>query len=596
MNSSITQSEYVFTHAASCKDCYRCLKSCPVKAIKIKDGQAYIIGDRCIECNICAQNCAQNAISYKNDKSKFYELMKSGRQVVISVAPSYSSICAQWERERFPSALRRLGFSFVSGSSVAANVVAKETMRIVNENPNKSYITSLCPTVVNYIERYRPDLIENLIPVASPYLVHARWLKEKFGDDVAVVHTDSCLAKKMEILRPEFAGLVDIVLSFGELKEIFEEQKIYLRSCEEGEFEETPVGNARLYQLVGGLSAIAGFKEDDLLTTKVLAISGFQDIKNSLDFVKTSKNILIEPLFCYKGCINGPGMHVKNNVFERRVEMIEYIKTRRSNPVETDPLRNVDASRTFSTNNIFKRENFTVEQIRAVLAKTGDSDPEKRPNCFSCGYPTCSDKAVAVLEDMAEVEMCIPYMRRFAESKASKIINSSPYGVVTLNNKYEVTSMNQAFKKFFIVSDTAIGKPISHIMDPEPFHKLNSEKLNILDCTIKHDKYGIICHEVIYKLEDDDSYVGMFINVTKNLADKSKLDELRERTLGQAKELLAQQINMSKGISRILGENTAYSEALLDNLIKFTQGEQSQENNIDDVINKDWLWDTNISK
>jgi iron only hydrogenase large subunit-like protein len=254
MIDSIKQCEYVFTKSANCQDCYRCLKACPVKAIKIKNGQAYIIDERCINCNICAQNCAQNAIYYKNDTEIFYELLKSNRKKIASVAPSYASICALWERMRFPSALRRLGFDVVYGTSMAANIVAKRTLEIVNNNPNKSHITSLCPAVINYIEKYCPDLIDKLIPVASPYLVHARWMKQKFGDDVIVVHFDSCLAKKMEILRPEFAGLVDIVFSFSELKKVFEEQDISLKTCEESKFDGLPpVGNARLYQMVGGL-------------------------------------------------------------------------------------------------------------------------------------------------------------------------------------------------------------------------------------------------------------------------------------------------------------------------------------------------------
>jgi iron only hydrogenase large subunit-like protein/uncharacterized Fe-S cluster-containing protein len=598
MDNSIIQSEYVFTQKAACQDCYRCLKSCPVKAIKVKNGQAYIIEERCIHCNICIQNCAQNAISFKNDKDKFYELLdlskKLNKKIVVSVAPSYSSINEKWERDRFPSALRRIGFDFVSGASVAANVVAQKSMEIIKNNPNKSYISSLCPTVINYVEKYRPDLIDYLLPVASPYLIHAKWLREKFDNNVIVVHIDSCVAKKMEILRPEFAGIVDLVLTFAELKKVFEEKNISLKTCEQSSYDELPVGNARLYQLVGGLSAVAGVKKD-FLETDFLAVTGFQDIRNALDFVKTKNGILIEPLFCYKGCINGPGMHVKNNIFERNAEIIEYIKTRESKPVESDPLTKIEVKRPFSKEKILPKPTFTSNQIKAILAKTGSSDATKRPNCYSCGYPTCNEQAIAVLEGMAEVGTCIPYMRRFAESKASKIVESSPYGIVTLNEKYEVTSMNQAFRKFFVVTDTAIGKPISLIMDPEPFHKINNEEINILDFTIKHDKYGIVCHEVIYKLEDDNSYVGMFVNVTKNIADKSKLDELRKQTLKQAQELLSQQISMATGIAKILGDNTAFSESLLENLIKYTQGNQSQNENMEDSLEQEWLWNTNTS-
>jgi iron only hydrogenase large subunit-like protein len=174
MDTSIIQNEYVYTQKANCVDCYRCLKSCPVKAIKVKKGQAYILGERCIDCNICAQNCAQKAISYKNDKSKFYDLLKTGRKMVVSVAPSYASICADWERARFPSALRKLGFSFASGASVGANIVVVEMMKIIKANPDKSFITSICPSVVNYVEMYHSDLIDKLIPIVSPYIAHAK--------------------------------------------------------------------------------------------------------------------------------------------------------------------------------------------------------------------------------------------------------------------------------------------------------------------------------------------------------------------------------------------------------------------------------------
>jgi uncharacterized Fe-S cluster-containing protein len=291
-------------------------------------------------------------------------------------------------------------------------------------------------------------------------------------------------------------------------------------------------------------------------------------------------------------------MHIQNNIFDRFVEIIDYINTKESISIENDPLSNVSVGRTFNLDNKINILEFTEEEIGNVLSKTGNPDPAQRPNCFSCGYPTCRNKAIAVLQDMAELEMCIPYMRRFAESKASYILEASPYGVITLNDKYEVTSMNKAFRKFFIATDSALGKPISHIMDPDPFYQLATNDVEKYECTIKHEKYSIVCYQVIYKLVETNSFVGMFVDVTKNIDNESKLDELRKNTLEQAKELLAQQIQMATGISKILGENTAYSEALLDNLIKFTQGEITHSDSSYENSNyeKGWLWDTNISK
>ncbi|MCL2039043.1 MAG: hypothetical protein FWG85_01275 [Bacteroidetes bacterium] len=574
MDEDIKQNDYVFTKKAHCIDCYRCLKSCPVKAIKVKHGQAYIMKDRCIDCNICKMNCAQNAISYISNKEKFYEYLQSKKRLVASVAPSYSSICADWERARFPSALRQLGFNFASGSSVGASVVANQMAKIVKDNPNKSYITSACPTVVNYIEKYRPDLIENIIPVVSPYIAHAKWLRHKLGNDIVIVHIDSCLPKKIEIMRDEFKGIVDLVLSFAELRELFDENNISLKMCEESSYDEIPFGNGRLYQFVGGLANMMdGYI--NTLETNILVISGFQDIKHSLDFVKNNKGILVDSLFCYKGCINGPGIHTDTNIFEKRKEIIDYIKSRKHKTIDKDPLEGViDVNRTFNYNNKVAKPTITEKQINTILTKTKNNSTDNRPNCFSCGYPTCVEHATAVLEGMAEVEMCTPYMRRMAESKAAKIIESSPNGVVTLSSDLKIISMNKKFRELFWTTDTHIGKPISTIMDPEPFYEINNTNLTTLEKTVVHDKYNIICYELIYRIAEDDSFAAIFMDITKNINEENSLDELRMNIILQANELLKHQMNMAANIAKSLGENTAQSEVLLENLIKFTQSEK----------------------
>lgn len=594
MDSSLLQSELVFTREAHCRDCYRCLKSCPVKAIKIENGQAYILEERCIDCNICIQNCAQGAISFKSDKNKVYELLASGKKVVLSVAASYSSICADWERNRFPSALRRLGFSFVSETSVAANIVALKTLEYVAEHQDRSHISSVCPTVVNYVEKYRPDLIKNLIPIASPYIVHARWLRKKLGEDIAVVYVGACVAKKMEIKRECYRGLIDVAISFAELREMFDERNILLKMCGESEFDETPVGKSRLLPLVGSLSEIAG-KNISFVELNTVAVTGFQDIKNSLDMVATSKGLLAELLFCYKGCINGPGIHMKNNIFERRNELIEYVQSKPTLPAEKDPLlsANIDITRDFYLDKAIPKPEFSESEIREVLQKTGEPDSKRRPNCYSCGYPTCRDKAIAVLEGMAETEMCIPYMRRLAENKASVLIETTPNGFVVLSEKFEILTMNEAFKKMFLTSNSLIKKPISTLFDPEGFHILASGEEEIYEETVRHEKYDIVCHQIYYKLKEEKQYVGVFVNVTKNVATESKLDDIRNTTMIQAKELLQHQMKMSQELAKLLGENAAQSEVMINNIIKYTEASYSQ--NVEPT-NTNLLWDTDTSK
>jgi uncharacterized Fe-S cluster-containing protein len=381
----------------------------------------------------------------------------------------------------------------------------------------------------------------------------------------------------MEILRPEFKGVVDLVLSFAEMRELFDENNVSLKMCEESGYDETPFGEGRLYQFVGGLSIMSG-EYNETLGTNILSISGFQDIKNSLDFIYSQEGILVEPLFCYRGCINGPGMHIKNNIFDRRKEIMDYLSTRKKK-LEQDPLLGIiDVSRTFDNTKQVKISDINENEICKILSITGNYDSEQSPNCFSCGYTTCREHSIAVIEEMAEIEMCTPYMRRIAESKASQIIDTSPNGIVALNNKFEIISMNQAFRKFFMTTDSMINKPISSIMDPEPFYKL--KEVDKIECTVNHDKYNLICYEIIYKLKADDTYVGIFLDITKNINDKTSLDELRQKTLEQAQELRKHQMDMAADIANLLGKNTAHSEILLENLIKFTQVEQFNSDNI----------------
>jgi uncharacterized Fe-S cluster-containing protein len=316
-------------------------------------------------------------------------------------------------------------------------------------------------------------------------------------------------------------------------------------------------------------------ENSNILDTNILAISGFQDIKHSLNFVKSHKGVLVEPLFCYKGCINGPGIHIESNVFEKRKEIIDYIKSRRDKTIDKDPLEGIiDVNRTFNYNNKIVKPVITEKQINTILAKTQNTSIDNRPNCFSCGYSTCIEYATAVLEEMAEIEMCTPYMRRMAESKAAKIIESSPNGIVTLSNDLNIISMNKKFRELFWTTDTYIGKPISTIMDPEPFYEINNSNLTTLEKTISHDKYNIVCYQFIYRIYEDDTFAAIFIDITKNINKENSLYELRTNIILQAKELLKHQMNMAANIAKSLGENTAQSEILLGNLIEFTQSDK----------------------
>ena len=274
--------QVIYTNKAQCRDCYRCVRVCPVKAIRMHEGQAAVVEERCIRCGTCVRECPQKAKSVRNDLVRAIALLASGVRVAVSVAPSFASVFSGWRQQRLPSALRRLGFCHVGETAVGAYQVACQTAAIAAARPDFSMICSACPAVARYVELYRPALVPNLAPVVSPMLAHAEHLKKRLGKDIKVVFIGPCVAKKAEAERPEHDGLVDVVLTFDELAEWLQREGIDLSACEESSFDEEPRGDARLFPLEGGCVRTAGWTTD-LLAGDVVVASGYEEVGTALD-------------------------------------------------------------------------------------------------------------------------------------------------------------------------------------------------------------------------------------------------------------------------------------------------------------------------
>lgn len=563
-----SENKYIFTNKARCRDCYRCVRACPVKAVKMENGQAFVNEDLCIFCGTCIKECPQEAKQYRNDIAHVKMLLRSDRKTVVTLAPSFAAVFNSWEAKRIPSALRKLGFSFVTETAVGAFHVSAETNTELEKSGRNITITSACPAVVNYIEKYRPEFITNLSPINSPMAAHAKMLKEKLGEDIDIVFIGPCVAKKVEAERDELEGLIEAVLTFEELRDLFEEENVVPGRCEESDFDEKPAGYSRMFALSGGQTKTCDL-DPDLFSTEIIPVSGYEEVSDLINSIGSAHNkkYLIEPLFCRQGCINGPGCRTNKSIFDKRNDILEYSSTKEINN-EPEELK-VDISTTF-VNKSEVNKTYTEEEIRYILAKTGKTTKEDELNCGACGYLTCRDKAVAVLKGMAELEMCVPYVRRMAEQRTDKIIESSPNGIVILDDQLNILNMNPAFKRFFMCSESVFGKNISYLMDPEPFVRLKANPDNVLECTVKHEKYGIMCHQKLYMLEKDRQYVGIFVDITKSENAREELDILKSETVTQARELLEHQINFAQKMAKFLGENTAKGEKLVDNLMKLT--------------------------
>jgi iron only hydrogenase large subunit-like protein/uncharacterized Fe-S cluster-containing protein len=602
-------SEIVFTRKAKCRDCHRCVRACPVKAIRVIDGQAQVVAERCIGCGTCIRECPQHAKAYRNDVTDATAIVADSPFVVASVAPSYAAIYEPWKRKRLPSALRRLGFRYVAETAAAAQLVAQVGAAYVEQHPEQSYVWSSCPAVTEYVRKYRPEMASMLMPIASPMVAHARWLRARLGPDVKVVFIGPCVAKKAEAERPECDD-VDLVLTFEELTDWLQDENICLSSCEESEFDEIGAG-ARLYPLPDGALRTAGLAAGGALANdlgaKAFSADGFADVDRALDLLaESTEPRILESLFCSGGCINGPAAATKRNVFSRRFDLEEAAASAVRSAASGATIAHPAAPTASLFDGAIRTPTPVLRPVSAsainkALAATGKTGPEDQLDCGACGYATCRDKAIAVVRGMAEPEMCIPYMRHLAETRTDLILDASPNGILTVDPHFIIMAMNPAFRKHFRAGEATLGKNISVLMDPEPFVRLATTDEEHIEMTVRHERYGVTFHQLLFKLPEADQYVGIFVDITANEKDQRELEQMRTQTVQQAQELLDHQIAIAQQLAEFLGESTARGEVLVQNLLAMAgetrdaTGAGAGAATANDPIKK-WRWTTSTSK
>lgn len=563
-------SPVVFTSEARCRDCYRCLRRCPVKAVKMVSGQAAVDSDSCIACGTCVKECPQNAKAFRNDIGRAQELIESNAEVVASIAPSYIANFSEWECKVLPSALRMLGFKYVAETAQAAGFVAQESWKL-HQKRNTS-VTTACSCVVEYVKKYQHKKCDALLPVLSPMLAHASMLRHNVKKDLKVVFIGPCIAKKLEADKSCGDSKVDVVLTFKELQDWIAKAKIIMDRLEESPMDYYADGAEKLFPLPSGLIKTAGCAID-CIDSSIITISGFEELEDTLESISKDTKLFIEASFCKSACLRGSGSI--GNIADARKKIIDYSQ---KPPNQIAAVFNPVDLKTKFEPQILYAQNVEEQDILKVLSETGKTSQEDELDCGACGYETCRDKAVAVIRGFAEIEMCIPYMRRLAEQRTDRIIETSPNGIIMLDDHLNIISMNAALKKMFICSDAILGKHVSYLVDPEPFELVLTGAKEIIKENAEYKKYNLVTHQIIYKLERENQIVGILVNITKSSKSHEQLAQLRSDTVEKAHQMLHHQLEMAQNMARYLGESTAQSEAIIKNLIKLAESDSDKKN------------------
>jgi len=399
----------VYTIKELCRVCYTCVRECPAKAIRIINGQAEVIAERCIGCGNCVKVCSQDAKVYLQTRMEVRDLLQSEDKVAALVAPSFPAEFSEIDDYRkFVGMLRQLGFSYVFEVAFGADLVARRYKELLEDRSGKGYISSDCPAIVTYIRYYHPDLTEYLAPVVSPMIAMSRVVRKKLGNGVKLVFIGPCIAKKAE------TDEVDEALTFRELRGMLEYAGVTPEAATPSEFDLPRAGRGAIFPVSRGLIQTVRVNEDLVEGNVTVAEGrmGFQEAIKEWE-IGNLKGQNLE-LLCCDGCIMGPGMSPGGKRFERKTQISRYARQKLSELEHDEWLYSMNEFRDIDVSRSFQRDDRRMpipsdDQINRVLASMGKFSPRDQLNCGACGYETCVEHAIAIIDGLAEVEMCLPY-------------------------------------------------------------------------------------------------------------------------------------------------------------------------------------------
>ncbi len=538
----------------NCADCYKCIRTCSVKAITYANDTAEILNDECILCGSCFVACPQKAKQVRSDLGRVKAAISSGKRVVCSLAPSFIADFRIESVEVMEQALKSLGFSAVEETAVGAQMVSDEYARIMREKKQRVLISSCCPSINLLIQKYYPTMLPHLAKVLTPMQAHCKAIRER-DPEAFTVFIGPCIAKKAEADESPYT---DVALTYDELRDWFADEKIELPR------ERTQTGNgmrARFYPATGGVLKAT----DKVEGYRRVAIDGvdncravFEELENG-----TMTDVFIEMSACEGSCINGPCIREHH---ERRLKGALRVDTYAGDKrFDAQAPKSIGQSYAFLGGQHVK---FGSEAIQDMLFKMGKTSPEKELNCGSCGYPTCRDKAVAILEGKAKMEMCLPFLKEKAESFSDTIINNTPNAIIVMDEDLVVQQINRAAVRMFKLTAASdiLHEHVVRILNPAEYQNIITSALHSTTRSHYLAEYQLYVEETILYDRQYHIVITILRDVTERETLRGQDETLRRQTVEIADRVIDKQMRVVQEIASLLGETTAETKIALTRL------------------------------
>jgi iron only hydrogenase large subunit-like protein len=612
-----TTKPVLFINDDKCRNSYSCVRVCPVNAIEVKPQKKHpvILSERCIGCGLCFVSCTPRAVEFRDSTKEVKDLLSSGKKTAALIAPSIASEFDDiTDYRKFVGMIRTLGFDYVHENSFGVDLIAHAYANFFSRAKGKYYITANCPSIVKLIEKFNPGLVPNLAPLVSPMAATAMVVKELYGEDVAIVFIGPCIDAKDETALYRTGKLVDNVLTFIELRKLFDEFNIQERQVTNSEFD-PPHGHwGALYPLPAGIIQAGGIKRD-LVTSHVITAAGKEEILDAIhDFDKYIDTIQHHfNLFFCNGCLLGPGMEHHTERFRRRALVRRYAK-KRVDIIDKDLWKKnmekwsqLDFSRSFTPDDqrIPDPPEDVIKEVLRIIGKEMEGD---EINCGACGYSTCREFAATVAKGLAVPEMCHTFNlrnkqeyieslrqtnKKLAETKkalkeseeiarkekeiaqsASDMMNNMleklPTGVVIVDNNLKILHSNLSFINTVGEDAKAISDVIPGLSGADLKTLLPHNIYNMFTFVLKEDE-PVVSKDV--HLDDRMLNISIF-PIKKNkmcgaiIRDMYSPEVQGEEVTSRVSEVIDKNLEMVQKIGFLLGEGAAETEQMLNSIIE----------------------------
>lgn len=550
-------SEFLRLKKSNCKNCYKCIRHCPVKSIRFSGNQAHIVAEECILCGQCFVVCPQDAKEISSELEKVKVLLNSGAPVVASIAPSFVANYKGCGIESLEKALKALGFAAAEETAIGATIVKKEYDRMLKEDKRDILISSCCHSVNLLIQKYFPESMQYLADIMSPMQAHCLDIKKRYPG-AKTVFIGPCVAKKDE--ADHYKGIVDAVLTFEDFTKWIEEENITL----EPNIDSNEKSKARIFPTTGG---ILKSMDCDMQGYTYMAIDGTENCIAALKDIGNGNlhNCFIEMSACVGSCIGGPVMEKYNRKTVANYAAVSSYAGKED--FDVADVAKTDIKKNFEY--IDKKQNIPDEsEIMAILRQMGKVKPSQELNCGSCGYNTCREKAIAIYQGKADLSMCLPFLKDRAESFSDNIINNTPNGIIVINENLEVQQINKAALKIMNLRSESdvLGEQIIRILEPRDFMEVRNTGVSIRDRRTYLAEYKKYVEETI--LYDREYRILMCImrDVTDEERERSRKEEIGRSTAEIADNVVEKQMRIVQEIASLLGETAAETKIALTKL------------------------------